>query len=1057
MTDPRDQLQSSLGSAYTLERELGGGGMSRTYLATEHALSRRVVVKILAPELLAGISVDRFKREVLLAAQLQHPHVVPVLTSGDADGLPWFTMPYVEGESLRTRLARGPLRMSEITGILKDVARALEFAHGHNVVHRDIKPDNVLLAGSSATVTDFGIAKAITAARTDGSQRTQLTVTGQIIGTPAYMPPEQASGDPGVDHRSDIYSYGAMAYEMLAGRPPFIGATGKVLGAHFNETPRPVTELRGDTPPALADLVMRCLEKDMARRPQTAGDLVRILDSISSSGATDIAPAILHGGQIRLGRALAFWAAATALVALTAWAATAAIGIPDWVLPGSLGVMLAGLPVILLTWYVQRVVRRAFTATPAYTPGGSESAHGTLANLAIRASPHFSWRRTWLGGAIAIGTFAALVIGFMVLRALGVGPNGSLMAAGKLDEGGMLVVADFRGPASDSTLGATVAEALRTDLGQSESFNVMTRATMRDILRFMQRPAESAVPFELAREVGTREGAKAVLDGEVVKLGESYIVSARLVSTLDGNELATFRQTAASENDLVASLGKLSREIRAKVGESLKNIREAHTLQRVTTPSLAALRKYVEGIRLTDEVGDTPRGLALLEEAVALDTAFAMAWRKIAAVVGNMRTDRPRQMDAATRAFRHRERLSDTERLLTEAYYYVSGPEPDLDRALAAYASVLEHDPANMNALNNSGVVYSQKGDWPNAEKSFRAAAAIKRPFGSTFLNLVGVQMRQGRQAAAESSQSTFVARFPVHENLWEGEWTVRWGRNDLSAADSVAKAMASSARTTRQATRSTAYLAGTAFLRGKIRDGMRWRTQSHAVVYRVSRSPDRPLRMAVDSAFAMAFYYQDAARARDIVRRALGHSAMERIAVPVRPWVEVAEVAAVTRDPVVAREAQAGYERDFPELGLASPESERARIRAFVAMASARYDDAAREFQVAESQWASFDEATRMIVGAAEALDLAGKADSAIAYYERFLTTLTPFPDAHAHYRAGAYKRLGELYAARGDTARAEANFAKFVELWKDADPELQPRVREVRERLSRLRRQQG
>ncbi|HEY6829626.1 MAG TPA: serine/threonine-protein kinase, partial [Gemmatimonadaceae bacterium] len=233
--------------------------MSRTYVAIEPALGRKVVVKMLSPELAAGVSVERFKREIQLAATLQHPHVVPVLATGDASGLPWFTMPFVEGESLRNRLARGPLRIVEATGILKDVARALEFAHSRGVVHRDIKPDNVLLAGSSATVTDFGIAKALSAARDTQTPGSSLTMTGTSIGTPAYMAPEQTAGDPSLDHRSDIYSFGVMAYELLAGRAPFDGMTPvKLMSAHFNERPRDVREVRPDTPPALAELVMRC-------------------------------------------------------------------------------------------------------------------------------------------------------------------------------------------------------------------------------------------------------------------------------------------------------------------------------------------------------------------------------------------------------------------------------------------------------------------------------------------------------------------------------------------------------------------------------------------------------------------------------------------------------------------------------------------------------------------------------------------------------------------------------------------------------------------------------
>ncbi len=227
MDDLRSQVERHTAGQYRIERELGGGGMSRTYLAQEIALQRQVVIKVLAPELLAGISVERFRREVLLAAKLQHPHVVPVLATGEFGGLPWFTMPYVDGESLRQRLEHGALPISETVSILRDVARALAYAHGRGIVHRDIKPDNVLLSAGTATVTDFGIAKAISEARGDaGAGGATLTQVGMSIGTPAYMASEQAAADPDIDHRADIYSYGAMAYELLAGRPPFQAGKG---------------------------------------------------------------------------------------------------------------------------------------------------------------------------------------------------------------------------------------------------------------------------------------------------------------------------------------------------------------------------------------------------------------------------------------------------------------------------------------------------------------------------------------------------------------------------------------------------------------------------------------------------------------------------------------------------------------------------------------------------------------------------------------------------------------------------------------------------------------
>ena len=233
MTELRHDIQATLGAAYRLEHELGGGGMSRVFVAEDVSLGRRVVVKVLAPELAAGLNAERFRREIALAAQLQHPHIVPVLAAGTADALPYFVMPYVGGESLRALLDAGnALDTEQATVILRDVAKALAFAHAHGVVHRDIKPENVLLAGGSAVVTDFGIAKAIDVARDGTNGRAEhrrevnhdvhtITLAGTSLGTPAYMAPEQAAGDPDTDHRADIYAFGVMAYELLAGHHPF--------------------------------------------------------------------------------------------------------------------------------------------------------------------------------------------------------------------------------------------------------------------------------------------------------------------------------------------------------------------------------------------------------------------------------------------------------------------------------------------------------------------------------------------------------------------------------------------------------------------------------------------------------------------------------------------------------------------------------------------------------------------------------------------------------------------------------------------------------------------
>jgi serine/threonine-protein kinase len=300
--DLRDQLQTSLGNTYAIERELAGG-MSRVFVAEDTSLGRRVVVKVLPAELSGTVSVGRFRREIALAAQLQHPHIVPLISAGEVDGLPYYTMPFVEGDSLRARLARGELPIPETISVLRDVARALEYAHARGVTHRDIKPDNVLLAGTSAVITDFGVAKAIVAAgrdgapgvsAADGTDRSRpMTSIGIALGTPAYMAPEQAAGDPATDHRADIYAFGVMAYEMLAGHVPFAGRSAQaMLAAHAVEAPVPIASLRPGTPPRLAELVMRCVEKRPADRPQSATEILHALEGAATpyTGSTAVGP-----------------------------------------------------------------------------------------------------------------------------------------------------------------------------------------------------------------------------------------------------------------------------------------------------------------------------------------------------------------------------------------------------------------------------------------------------------------------------------------------------------------------------------------------------------------------------------------------------------------------------------------------------------------------------------------------------------------------------------------------------------------------------------------------
>jgi eukaryotic-like serine/threonine-protein kinase len=290
LNDLFDELQQTFGSTYTVKRELRGGGMARVFVAHDETLGREVIVKVLPPELTYGFSAARFTREFKLVATLQEPHIVPVLTAGQTvGGLPFYTMPFVRGESLRVRIRRGRIPLDECMSILHDIARALAYAHKQGIVHRDIKPENILLSEGTAVVTDFGIAKAVQAAMTatppEGGGGSAITLPGDTVGTPAYMSPEQAAADPTTDQRADIYAWGVIAYELISGKHPFAEKTSSpqaLLTAQMSDTPLPITASNPAVPRPLADLVVSCLSKTAAMRPANGAALLAALDDPST-------------------------------------------------------------------------------------------------------------------------------------------------------------------------------------------------------------------------------------------------------------------------------------------------------------------------------------------------------------------------------------------------------------------------------------------------------------------------------------------------------------------------------------------------------------------------------------------------------------------------------------------------------------------------------------------------------------------------------------------------------------------------------------------------------
>src|SRR5438445_1220228 len=284
MTDLQARLRAALGHCYLLYLELSGSCMSRLYLATEASLHRAVLIKLLPPEFASEVSEARFKQEIELAAHLQHPNILPVLTAGAKGDLLFYVMPFVSGESLRHRLTReGKLPVADAVRILHEMADALAYAHAEGVIHRDVKPENILLEGGHAVLTDFGVARALVESRSGG----RLTDTGLALGTPGYMSPEQAAGERHVDARADVYALAVVGYEMLAGFPPFAGPTAQALiAAHLTATPKPLTDARPEAPPAVANAIARALAKDPSTRLRTAAEFRDSVEgAVARSGA----------------------------------------------------------------------------------------------------------------------------------------------------------------------------------------------------------------------------------------------------------------------------------------------------------------------------------------------------------------------------------------------------------------------------------------------------------------------------------------------------------------------------------------------------------------------------------------------------------------------------------------------------------------------------------------------------------------------------------------------------------------------------------------------------
>lgn len=1008
---------------YLIEEKLGQGGMGVVYRARDTKLDRTVALKFLPLQLSDDDEAKaRFVQEARAASALDDDNICTIYEIGSSDdGRMYIAMTYYGGEPLNERLARhAAMSLQEALSIGRQIASGLRTAHEHGIVHRDIKPGNVMLTDRGRVkILDFGLAKL--------GQAGDLTKSGSTLGTTSYMSPEQVRGEE-TDTAVDVWALGVLLYELLAGDKPFRGDYEQaVLYAILNEEPEPVETVRPDVPESVAEIIGRCLRKDAADRP-SAKEILDVLvaetpgwtpeSTIEAAGKTEMASWYHEPWKA----AAAFGGFALVVVALV-YTAVMQFGLPDWVLLAAIVLIAAGFPIVLYAGQLEK--KRA--ASSAFRR--EEKGLGRIV----------TWSNAWYGGLIAFGGLGLVAGGYMIMRVAGIGPAATLMSAGVLDYNERVVLADLENRTDDPTLATSITEALRIDLNQSQVISLLDRSEVAEGLARMNVASDTMISGALARELAQREGLKAVVQGEVGRLGKGFVLIASVTSAADGRTYVSLRETADDEGGIIDAVDRLSAALREEIGESLKTIRSSPPLSRVTTASLAALRKYSEAESST---GD--RHARLLREAIALDSTFAMAYRKLAVELSNSAGDYSEHIAAATKAYMLRDRLPESEQLQTEAYYHMS-VDYDLDRVASAYRRILELSPDDYIALNNLGTVLQRQGEIAEAARLYRRSVD-ERPSGwASWTNLVEALCKLDRVDDAWNVVAEFDTRDePGILKDWLRQIIYSTQREPDSVLASLGPWLDDDELVFRWwATRFyTSALAST----GKLGDARRLRDRLDELSAQRGL-PEWRLLHRVDEALEQTILLGASSEAAADLEETLREFPLSEIATYSRPYPEVAAALAFAGDAARARQILEEYEREIPE-GVRKGQPARHLASGALAIAEDRLPDAVRHLEALNAECENC-----ALYALALAHERSGNSDAALQTLEGI--TAAGKWDSIEQERwtlAPSFRMLAELHEERGEVDRAIEHYTRFVTLWKNADAVLQPQVEEVRLHIDQL-----